>query len=142
MTALALEVSPIVTLVGGGEDLVRLGTDIKTRRESYGMSPGGLAELAGVTRSTIYQVEKGKSLSRTAQVVNAALRRFEEEHGVVSKSKAAEEKGSQLVTYRVQAGALDVDVTVAGPVDNIPELEASISRLIEQLGRDAEDDDN
>jgi transcriptional regulator with XRE-family HTH domain len=89
-----------------------------------------LADLAHVDRGQLAKWEKGEVTVRdaTALAVERALDRFEEE-----VSGPYDDTESNVVTFRLK-GNFGVDVTLAGPVDNLPELEASVTRLLRSMG--------
>lgn len=130
MSALPVEKWPNVARVT--EDLAAMGADIRVRRERYGMGPGDLAEVAGVSRSTIYAVEKGTARGRTVRQVLSSLESWEEEAGVMAppSSDAADDTGR--VTFRLK-GNFGVDVTVQGPIESLEDLERSVERLLAKM---------
>src|SRR5690349_2454032 len=103
---------------------------VKARRERLGMSVRELEKESGVNRATIASVESGDRAVRPASVraITAALERLEHE-----VSGPYDEPRAGTVTYRLR-GNFGVDVTLEGPVENIDELEASVSRLIRSMG--------
>lgn len=120
---------PIVSVVtdDGGD----IGAQIKARRMAHGMDVKDLAELAGVSRTTLHAIEKGEGArSGTIGKIVAALDRFEQE--VTGPYDDAAEK---TVTYRVEAGALGVNVTVQGPVESMDELQRSVAKLITEMSK-------
>lgn len=87
-----------------------------------------LAERASVSRTTLIALEEGRGATQGATVgkVVAALDAFEEETGA---TVVRAESGQ--VTYRLKGSG--VEVTLRGPVGSIPELEASVRRLLDKL---------
>ena len=109
------------------------GARIRQRRERLGMSVRSLATEAGVDRSRIAAVESGQGVrAATVGAIESALDRLEEE---VSGPYDSEHG---VVTFRLK-GNFGVDVTLQGPVDNLDELEASVTRLMTTMGRDESD---
>ena len=110
------------------------GARIKQRRERLGLSGRQLEKESGINRQTIADAEAGKTSVRptTLRVIEAALDRLEEE---VSGPYDSEHG---VVTFRLK-GNFGVDVTLQGPVDNLDELEASVTRLMTTMGRDESD---
>ena len=126
MTAVAYEdEAPTLGNVAAAEDS---GDSIRTRRERLGMSVRALAKEAGVDRSRISLVEEGGEISSTVRrAIVAALDRLEDEvSGPYDESR-------DVVTFRLK-GNFGVDVTLQGPVSNIDDLEASVTRLIKSMG--------
>ena len=103
---------------------------IKARRNRLGMSLRDLEKESGVNRATITSVEQGDKNVRPASVkaITAALDRLEAEI-----SGPYDDDASRIVTFRLQ-GNFGVDVTLQGPVDNLDELEASVTRLLKSMG--------
>jgi transcriptional regulator with XRE-family HTH domain len=127
MTAIARD-HGAPTLHGVGisdEDRAR----IRARRERLGMSLRDLEKESGVNRATIASVETGDKNVRSASVkaITAALDRIE---GEIS---GPYDSDPRTVTFRLQ-GNFGVDVTLQGPVDNLDELEASVTRLLRSMG--------
>lgn len=109
------------------------GAQIRARRERHGISQQALAEMAHVSRTTLRALEDGRVSPQGSTVgkVLAALDAFEEEAGAT----LIREEPSGVVTYRLNRSG--IEVTLQGPVDNIPELEASIERLLSKLEDDS-----
>lgn len=126
MSAQVLERPASVMQVAGGGGI---GAAMRARREALGLSVRALAERAGVDRSRVSAVEEGQSVrSSTLGAIEAALARLEEE-----VSGPYDEAGPRTVTYRVQFGDQGAHVTIEGEVDDIPELEASVRRLLSEM---------
>jgi transcriptional regulator with XRE-family HTH domain len=122
---------PLATLtVVSGEP----GDRIRARRVALGLSVRALAERAGVDRSRVANVEKGiDARDSTIGAIESALSAIEQE-----VSGPYDDRQARTVTYRVQVGALDVDVTVAGPIEDAAALEDSVARLLAKM-RDTDD---
>jgi transcriptional regulator with XRE-family HTH domain len=103
---------------------------IRARRERLGMSLRELEKESGINRATIASIESGDRNVRSASVraITAALDRIE---GEIRGPYDDDDKG--VVTFRLQ-GNFGVDVTLAGPVSNLDELEASVTRLLRTMG--------
>lgn len=112
---------------------VTVGDDIRQRRIRAGFSVKALAERAGVDRGTLAAIEEGVSSARPTSIaaVLAALDAFEEETGGPYDEAVPE---SRHVTFRL-SGNFGIEVTVEGPVESLPELEASVERLIAKMER-------
>src|SRR3954454_20842412 len=113
-------------------ELQAVGAEIKDRREGHGMTIGHLANLAGVTRRTVYAVERGESRPLTVRKVLQALDRFEGKPTFHGSAKTRSDPG--VVTYRL-IGVAGVEVRLQGPVENIADLDASVARLLAAIAR-------
>lgn len=120
-----------VLYVSDGGDWKRVEDEaarIEERRRRHGMPVKGLAELAGVDRTYLADVLKGKRPATDTFVgkVTAALDRFEQEVGEDDANQ------DDLVEFEVDAGQ-GVTVVVKGPVRDRLELEESVVRLVSRL---------
>lgn len=115
----------VARVVTGDEEL---GRAIQRRRLALGMEIQDLAEEANVDRGRLSAWEKGARArdSSIAQVLRT-LDRLEEEMG------GPYDADKNVVTFRLR-GNFGVDVTLAGPVSNLDELEASVTRLLKSMG--------
>lgn len=114
-------------------DPVRTGREIRERRVRYGMEPGDLAGLAGVSRSTIYKVEKGEAKELTVGKVLKALDDFAEETGADEPPRRNGPEEPHLVEFRVE-GVVGVEaIVVKGPVEDVRAFEQSIARILRQV---------
>ena len=132
MSAAALE-EPVGTvgLMTSGDR--QAAEAVQLRRLALGMSVKALAKHAGIDRGRLAALESGHSVRPTTlAAVTRALDEIEEE---VSGPYDAEHG---VVTFRLK-GNFGVDVTLQGPVDNLDELEASVTRLMTSMGRDESD---
>ncbi|HEX6684342.1 MAG TPA: hypothetical protein VF062_16180 [Candidatus Limnocylindrales bacterium] len=102
----------------------RLGLGIKSVRE--------FAERSGVSREAVTAAENGTASNRTYGRLEAWLNRAEH-----ADSAGAADQGQ--VEFRV-SGGLGVDVVVRGPVADLAELEASVTRLIREVRQRASTD--
>ena len=102
----------------------RLGLGIKSVRE--------FAERSGVSREAVTAAENGTASNRTYGRLEAWLSRAEH-------AEAAEARDEAQVEFRV-SGGLGVDVVVRGPVADLDQLEASVTRLIREVRQRASTD--
>lgn len=105
------------------------GETVQERRERLGMSVRQLAKEAHVDRSRIDLIEAGETV--TPRVLNKVVRTLDRIEHEISGPYDDEDAG--VVTFKIR-GNFGVDVTLAGPVDNLPELEASVTRLMRSIG--------
>jgi transcriptional regulator with XRE-family HTH domain len=103
------------------------GSAIKRRRETLGMKVGELAQRVGVERTTITRVEKNESTPETYAKLERALSLAEEEMGM-------DAPGAGQVEFVVE-GHFGVRVRVKGPVADLDQMERSVERLIQKMGR-------
>lgn len=104
------------------------GKAIGARREALGMTAVELARRSGVDRGRIKVIEEGGNARvATMGALEKALDEFDAE---TSGPYDSGDRG--LVTFRLK-GNFGVDVTVQGPVDDLPALEASVSRLLSKM---------
>jgi transcriptional regulator with XRE-family HTH domain len=114
---------------------------IRARRVSLGISAKELALRAGVDRGTLAALEAGEERVRdsTFGAVERALDALEQEMGVEHPRKQNGTNGGDVVEFRV-SGDFGVDVVVKGPVRDMDALEASVSRLLDRLRANQDDD--
>ena len=113
------------------------GQAITQRRLRVGINNvTAFAKELRMDRETVVRAEAGRASERTYQQIETWLSRFEEETGhdapIEATSETAVAGSSPLVEFRI-GGNFGVDVVVSGPVENLPELEASVSRLLDRL---------
>lgn len=99
---------------------------IKRRRIGLGLkSVREFAERSGVSREAVTAAERGEASGRTYERLEAWLDRAERE--------AREARGDDgQVEFRLR-GDSGIDVVVRGPVGDMPELEATVTRLIREM---------
>lgn len=95
-----------------------------------------MERLAGVSRNAIRALEEGETHPHpsTVKKLTDALDQFEEETG--GPTSPPEQR---MMTYRVQVGALDLDVTVQGAVEDAELLREQVRRLIDDLRQGSSD---
>jgi transcriptional regulator with XRE-family HTH domain len=106
------------------------GRDIKARRDRIGLTIKELAELAGVSRDTLSDWERGARdpQAKTVDLVLDALDRLEDEMGI--KAPPAHGPSPGMLRFEV-TGVYGADaLVVEGPVENLAELEAMIDRIM------------
>lgn len=105
------------------------GHAIKRRRLALGIkSVRQVATKSGVSREAVTAAESGTASNETYDRLEAWLDTFEEETG-----HDVEPDDQGVVTFRL-SGSFGVDVALSGPVENLAELEASVRRLIREMG--------
>ena len=103
------------------------GEAIKQRRTALGVTVKALAERAGVDRGRLAAIEDGATARpATLGAIEKALAALEDE------LSGPYDNSGRLVTFRL-SGDFGVDLVVEGPVDNLPELESSVERLIQKM---------
>lgn len=109
------------------------GDAIKSRLDAIGVSERAFADKADIDRKTLANAIKGESSVRPQNLarIEAALLDLEEEIGM-GEDPAAKSPG--VVEFKV-TGNFGVDVVVAGPVENLMELEEAVARLIETMDK-------
>ena len=104
------------------------GARIRQRRAALGMTVKALAERAGVDRGRLAAIEDGATAREaTLGAIERALSDLEQE-----TSGPYDEGG--MVTFRL-SGNFGVDVVVSGPVTSMRELEQSVERLLQKMGK-------
>lgn len=108
------------------------GDAIKSRLDAIGISERAFADHADIDRKTLANAIKGESSVRAQNLarIEAALLDLEEELGMDEDTG----KPPGVVEFKV-TGNFGVDVVVAGPVENLMELEAAVARLIETMDK-------
>lgn len=128
MTAIAMHTG---TVFGVTDE--HAGDEIRAERQALGLSVKALAERAGVDRGRVAKIEAGEPYrDSTLGAIRRALAEFREE----ISGPYDDAPDEHVVTFRM-SGNFGVDVTVSGPVDNLPELEASVGRLLQRMRNDA-----
>jgi transcriptional regulator with XRE-family HTH domain len=113
---------------------------VRARRVRLGLSVKELALRAGVDRGTLAALEAGdeRVRDRTFGAVERTLDQLETEMGIEAPNNNGS-PSADVVEFRV-SGDFGVDVVVKGPVRDMDALEASVSRLLDRLRRDQDDD--
>lgn len=108
------------------------GDAIKSRLASIGISQRAFADKADIDRKTLSNAIDGDPTVRPQNLdrIEAALLDLEQEMGMDDEGA----KPSGIVEFKV-TGNFGVDVVVAGPVENLMELEAAVARLIETMDK-------
>lgn len=110
------------------------GSEVKARREALGLSLRSLAALADVDRGRLALFEEGSASPRDywIQRVEHALDRAEAE-GVEPVVEDDEANRPGFVRFKVEGVYGAKALVVEGPVDNLPELEAAVDRIMRRL---------
>ena len=108
------------------------GDAIKSRLAAIGISQRTFADKADIDRKTLSNAIEGDPTVRPQNLdrIEAALLDLEQEMGMDEDST----KASGVVEFKV-TGNFGVDVVVAGPVENLMELEEAVARLIETMDK-------
>lgn len=114
------------------------GADIQARRLAIGMPVAALARRAKVDRGRLSALEAGESVrDTTLAAVERALSELEEEMGMDVPSRVAhpsvEDPSQHFIRFRVEGVYGAKALVVEGPVDNLPELEAAVDRIMKRL---------
>lgn len=106
------------------------GHAIKMRMDALGWGATDLQRESGLSRSQVYRVlEDAPNVSaKSYAAAEGALRRAEE--GAEPAGLVVTEQG--FVEFEV-TGDFGVRVVVKGPIENVPELERSVARLIRDI---------
>lgn len=109
------------------------GDAIKSRLAAIGISQRAFADKADIDRKTLSNAIDGDPTVRLRNLerIEAALFDLEQEMGMDDDDPA---KSPGVVEFKV-TGNFGVDVVVAGPVENLMELEAAVARLIETMDK-------
>lgn len=125
------------------------GADIQKRRLAIGISVAELARRAGVDRGRLSALENGEKVrDTTLAAVVRALEEHEHELGMdlPSQVKAPttvsgdETPKPNVIRFEVQGVYGAKALIVEGPVDNLPELEAAVDRIMRRLAGDQQKD--
>lgn len=108
------------------------GDAIKSRLAAIGISQRAFADKADIDRKTLSNAIEGDPTVRPQNLdcIEAALFDLEQEMGMDEDAA----RSPSVVEFKV-TGNFGVDVTVAGPVENLMELEAAVARLVETMGK-------
>ncbi|QZY29789.1 helix-turn-helix transcriptional regulator [Nocardioides coralli] len=113
-----------VETVSNGAD-VGVAVAIKRRRIGLGLkSVREFAERSGVSREAVTAAERGMASQRTYERLEAWLESAERERGTA--------RDDNVVEFRL-TGEAGIDVVVRGPVTDMSELEATVTRLIREM---------
>lgn len=115
------------------------GRRIAERREALGLSVSELARHAHLDRGTLTNVEADRPKVRPATygAVEAALSKLEEEMGMDDGPSPVAD--SEMVEFHI-SGNFGVDVVVKGPLREVDQLEASVSRLLAKMQQQRAED--
>ena len=100
---------------------------------ALGLSGRELATQSGVARGTVSKALEGKAARGTYERLEKFLSDLDREMTSDAPKSEADEPNNGLVEFRL-SGNFGVDVVVRGPVSDLAELEASVGRLLSQMG--------
>lgn len=124
----AAQIAPTVSPVTEAE-----GAQIRARRTRIGMGVKPLADRAGIDRGTLKAIEEGApARDSTIGAIERALDELEEAMGLGEGYPSTE---AGLIEFDVNVDAIGVHVVVKGPVADAAEIEASVARLIRDIGK-------
>jgi transcriptional regulator with XRE-family HTH domain len=108
------------------------GDAIKSRLADIGISQRAFADKADIDRKTLSNAIEGDPTVRLQNLdrIEAALLDLEQEMGMDDDPA----KAPGVVEFKV-TGNFGVDVVVAGPVENLMELEEAVARLIQTMDK-------
>ena len=111
------------------------GQKIQRRRLAIGIpSANRWAKDIGLDRETLTRAEAGTASARTYARIEAWLDNMEEELGMPDSQNTS--PSEDVIEYHVSGQG--VDLVVRGPVANLDDLEASVSRLLDRLREDGQ----
>lgn len=136
----------------GPVDYIERGDRIRERRENLGMSLRGLADRAGVDRAALTKFERGEQVGSPEEwwvrKIERALDAFEQETGHAPTEDSPPESAATtaesnpgFIRFRVEGVYGAKALVVEGPVDNLPQLEAAVDRIMRRLAGDQGDRD-
>lgn len=110
------------------------------RRQRLHMSQDEVATEAGVNRDTVGAVESGKGSPASRRKVDDALTRLEQQAGLgpIEEDRAPEPQDDDaapagFIRFKVEGVYGAKALVVEGPVENLPELEAAVDRIMRRL---------
>lgn len=111
------------------------GARIAARRKGLGLGTARLAELAGVSRPHLSEVQGGHTEPSPEWLrrVELAMDRYEHETGQDEPSPKPELTTEQGIVEFEVSGDFGVRVVVRGPIADTEELERSVTRLIRNI---------
>ena len=116
------------------------GAHFRDRRTAIGLSVLALARRANVDRGSLAALEAGKDVrDTTIAQVDRTLTEIEHELGMDAPTQVAEpqQAGGPTIRFVVEGVYGAKALVVEGPVDNLPELEAAVDRIMRRLAGDA-----
>lgn len=108
---------------------------MRARREHLGMTASGLAKLAGVDRGKLRAFEDGEDAPSEPWInrVERALDGFESETGHEPGEAANKPPEAGFIRFKVEGVYGAKALVVEGPVENLPELEEMVDRVMRRL---------
>lgn len=108
---------------------------LAVRRERNGIPIGELAERVGITREQLGKILRGEVPgSRALGRIERALDEVDQEAGIgtsgTSERPAGNGGNGGLVRFTIHGVYGAAEVVVEGPVENMPELQAAVDRLL------------
>lgn len=114
---------------------------IQRRLDAIGITDREFQSKTGIDRKALRRAADGESVRGTTYTaIEAELDKLEHELGIDLPPATPRVSPEGLVTFSV-SGNFGVSVTVAGPVTNMAELEASVARLVEKMQTEARTED-
>lgn len=124
---------PVLRLPFVAETGRSVGDAIKERREGLGLDRKDLATRAGIDRGQLAAIEENEVRSPRRSTIKAITDALDEADGQDAEMSGPYDAEAGQVTFRLR-GSFGVDVTVQGPVANLPELRETVAGLIEKMG--------
>ena len=134
MSAMAQETSGTIRLVTDSER----GQRIQARLDALGMTARQFQERTSISRDTLRKAVAGEASVRpnTYDLIESKLDQFERQAEGFEGLKASD-PSEDLVEFEL-SGNFGVRVVVKGPIRDAEALEASVARLIREMGRDTD----
>ena len=132
MSAMAQETSGTIRLVTDSER----GQRIQARLDALGMTARQFQERTSISRDTLRKAVAGEASVRpnTYDLIESKLDQFERQAEGFEGLKASD-PSEDLVEFEL-SGNFGVRVVVKGPIRDAEALEATVARLIREMGRD------
>lgn len=110
----------------GNMEQAERGGAIRRRMDDLGVGLNEVAEVAGVARNSVHNATRGAASERTYRRVEIALDKLEGTPDVVAVVPGG------IVEFEV-TGDFDVKVIAKGPIENVDEIRAQVTRLVRDI---------
>lgn len=110
------------------------GDRVRARRERLGYDKKRLAEDAGVSRETLYAIERGDSFRASSLAkIEKVLTEAEHEAGFDAPPRQPRAEETELMEIRAEGVYGIKSIVVGGPVRDRDELVETIAKLIDRV---------